>query len=582
MPLLGYQSVLSAPAVPDSLDSIIRVLQWWATKKRRFSALPRAGQASIHEDGSRLTAIQATDDERDITAFRWTLEEQWDPPKWYMNLTTSRRAVMRISLVFSGGRVWLWTDIEPPVLDYFDSAGTHHVEAQTCGTPAFISKLLEVVDFQDGAKTPSAEVDLIISSGHVDYLESVLSDRQRRGVVYVSTPPEGIDASVWSVEIKKRLGRFEGMGFAFVLDGEGRSEFNSRAGDGRRIPAGAIRTFLPGVDFDNPGDAFRHRLIHAATIQNSAPGRIRRIIGNARVSHLRSLPLPQLLRDADYSLLKEQSGSTLQAVRHEVESRSAGMLTAEESRTLREAEELVNMALEDNDQLKRQAEALHEDAEFLRLEVEELSMQLSRVNEQRESLSRERDYLRQSLTELGGTAAERAFSFLDSGSPQGCPETFAELYERMLTMDGIRFFGQQEDVEELDEFSDLGAAAIQKAWDALRTFSAYSCARRDGRYAGSLVNYIKDSSHGIFMYARGVKWGEGQTVRTNSKMSSQREVSNLPREISESGKKVLVAHIALATGRGNSPRMYFDDTFVQAGFVTIGYFGSHLDNTLTN
>lgn len=580
--MIGYQTVVSAPSEHGAMGSIINSLETWLTVRKKFQGLPKPGEKKVAANGAILEATETLDSERNVSGYRLTLTEEWDPPRWYSNHDNSRTGVTRISLVFGQERLWFWVDVEPPVLDYVDSSGVRRVEPQHSGTPAFVADVLARVDLVDGIESPSSEVQFLGAPGHVDHLESVLRDRSRRGLVYVTTPPEGVGDAEWAKNVQRILGRFEGMAFAFLLTGEARVNYNSRVADGHRIPAGSIRTFLPGADPSDPADSFRHRLLHASTISSSSPGRLQRIVRRRQVEHLRNAPLPDVLRDADYSFLREKSARAFNVVREDFSHGDQAHKKPSSSieSALKDAEELLTLALDENQKLRDEAEGERLNAGLIRLENDEIYRNLQVLRCDKERLLREVDYLRQSLISSGG--AEFAHSFADSGVEEFYPATFFELVGSLDKVPGVRFFGDRRFAEELDEYSDLGDAALQKAWDALLTFDAYVQAREGGRFSGSLSHYIKNAQHGYLMRAVGIKWGEGETVKGNSKMAAQRTVSGLPKEISKTGSKLLVAHVALATGRAGSPRMYFDDSYSAAGFVTIGYIGSHLDNTLTN
>ncbi|MDV7176732.1 hypothetical protein R4064_03595 [Micrococcus yunnanensis] len=443
--------------------------------------------------------------------------------------------------------------------------------------------MLQSVDFRDGLERPSAVVEIINQKGQVEELENILSDPDRRGLVYITTPPEGVAAVDWCKNTEKVLGRFQGMAFAFVLDGPARVEFNSRAGDGRRIPAGSIRTFFPGVDVSDSDDASRHRLLHASTIKESSTARLGRIIRRGQVSHMSHLPLPQALRDFDYELLKRKSDAAHQAVKDGVATQDGNVASRERlKKAVEDSHEIMNLALDENAQLHAKVQEERENSELLALENEEFSGIIRTLREEGERLRRERDFYRTNLSKVGDRGASLVYSYVDESGDILYPDTFEGLLAEMGDLPGVRYFGDPVDTRDLDEYSDLGSAAVQKAWDALVTFSAYVEARDKKVYEGSLSQYINNASHGFLMRAVGVKWGEGKTVRENARMSAQRTVHRLPDSISKDGSKVLIYHVALATGRAGSPRLYFDDTYSQAGFVTVGYIGAHLDNTLTN
>ncbi|PPH37215.1 hypothetical protein C5C53_07825 [Rathayibacter sp. AY1E3] len=582
---IGYRAILSAEYNNGNLASTVDVLRKWVTQKKGFNALPSEGEALANAAGATLVANEISESDRGVSGYRWTLTEEWTAPRWYRNTETDRTGVTQISLVFSNGQLWLWVDVEPPTLEYVDSAGRERVEQQPSGTPAFVTDILREVEMRDGLENPASEIDVIATNLHVTHLIRVLRDPERRGAVYVTTPPEGVSDKVWLERGHRILGRIEGMGFGYMLTPEARNAFNSTVASGHTIPAGAMRTFLPGANLDDPRDSLRHRLLHASTIQESQDRRLQRIIRNAQVERLRDVQLPNPLRDADYAFLRQKGLRTFEIL-HSTDTVAAEEPNADQSaellRNLAEAEELVTLALNENEVLRAAATSAQAAVEALRAENEEAYIDAVGLRLDVEKGRREIDHLRRELTRLGAEGAAAAYAFSDEPAAIEYPSTFRELIYRLDLLSGIRFFGKRDDAEDLDEYSDLGDAAVMRAWDALVTFSAYATARAKGQFDQSLSHYISNSQHGLPMRISKVKWSEGETVRTNAKMMAQRTVSGLPETIDPSGSKLLVAHIALATGRAGSPRLYFEDTVAAAGFVAVGYIGAHLDNTLTN
>lgn len=582
---IGYRTILSAEYNQENLNATVEVLRKWVTTKKGFNGLPTKGEAFGNSVGGTLVANEILESDRGVSGYRWTLTEEWDPPRWYANAESSRVGITQISLVFSPGQLWLWVDVEPPTLEYIDNAGRERSETQPSGTPAFVSEILGEIEMHDGVESPVAEIQQIATLPHLSHVISVLQDRTRRGAAYVTSPPDGADPSSWLDRTQRILGRIEGMGFGYMLTSEAREAFNRTVASGHTIPAGTIRTFLPGAELGDTKDALRHRLLHASTIQDSTDRRLQRIIRNAQIKRLRDVELPEALRDADYAFLRQKGLRTFEVLHAEVpttEHDSSGERMEDLLKRLAEAEELLTMAFDENDALRRAATGARQAAEELRVENEETYIDVAALREDRERGTREIEYLRRELQRLGNDGATAAFAFVDDSTAETHPSTFRELIDRLGSLTGVKYFGDRADAEDLDEYSDLGDAAVMKAWDALVTFSAYAGARADGLFGQSLSHYIQNAHHGFPMRISKVKWSEGETVRTNAKMVAQRTVSGLPESIEPSSSKLLVAHIALATGRAGSPRLYFDDTVSAAGFVTVGYIGAHLDNTLTN
>lgn len=582
---IGYRAILSAENNDKNLAATVDVLRKWVTRKKGFDSLPSKGEAVANSTGGTLVANEILESDRGVSGYRWTLTEDWTPPRWYTNTESPRAGVTQISLVFSSGQLWLWVDVEPPTLEYIDSSGRERTETQPSGTPAFVSEILSEVEMHDGVETPVSDIQQIATVAHLKHLIGVLQDTSRRGAAYVTSPPEGVSNGAWLDRTQRILGRIEGMGFGYMLSVEARDAFNRTVASGHTIPAGAIRTFLPGAQLGDTKDALRHRLLHASTIQESPDGRLQRIIRNAQIKRLRDVDLPEALRDADYAFLRQKGLRTFEVLHAEVavaEQEGGVDRTEDLLKRLAEAEELLTMALDENVLLRRIENATRLTFDELRTENEEWYLDVAALREDREKDGREIEYLRRELSRLGSDGAAAAFGFVNDSAIQGHPLTFRELVDRMESLPGIKYFGDRADAEELDEYSDLGDAAVMKAWDALVTFSAYAGARANGLFEQSLSHYIQNAHHGYPMRISKVKWSEGETVRTNAKMVAQRTVSGLPSSVDPTGSRLLVAHIAIATGRAGSPRLYFEDTVAAAGFVTVGYIGAHLDNTLSN
>lgn len=582
---IGYRAILSAENNDKNLTATVEVLRKWVTSKKGFDALPRKGEALANETGATLVANEIIESDRGVSGYRWTLTEDWEPPRWYANDELARAGVTQISLVFSSGQLWLWVDVEPPTLEYVDSAGRKRIEPQPSGTPAFVSEILDDVEMYDGVESPVADIQLIATLSQLEHLLDVLQDATRRGAVYVTSSPEGVTDGVWLDRTQRILGRIEGMDFGYMLSAPAREAFNRTVASGHTIPAGSIRTFLPGAGLGDTKDALRHRLLHASTIQESQERRLQRIVRNAQIERLRDVDLPEALRNADYAFLRQKGLRTFEVLHTEV---AAGEYNADRDLTddllkrLAEAEELLTLALDENASLRRIEAAARLTTDDLRTENEEAYLDIALLRESGEKDSREIEYLRRELSQLGSDGATAAFGYIDDAAVEGYPSTFRELIDRAMSLTGVKYFGDRADADDLDEHSDLGGAAVMKAWDALVTFSAYAAARAGGTFEQSLSHYIQNAHHGFPMRISKVKWSEGETVRTNAKMVAQRTVTGLPTSIDPTSSKLLVAHIALATGRAGSPRLYFEDTVAVAGFVTVGYIGAHLDNTLTN
>lgn len=569
---LGYRTVLTADATAENAAAIHEVLRAWVVGRKGFKSLPASGTVTSTK-GAQLTALH--DDE---SAWRWEFSEEWTLPEWYVNPDTSRVGVTTITLLSDGAALWLWVDIEPPVMDYVEPwSGRRRVESHPSGTPNFVKVLIDEVAMRDGVAEPLSGFQHVVTRAHVMELLKVVSDGDRFGSVYVTSPPTMTATHSWAKKAEELVGAVQGMGFGYVLSPEMLDEFNAEVTATHSVPRGGMRTFLPGARFGDSPDSHNHRVMYPTAMASSDDRRLRRAIRNAQVARLESYRLPRVLRDADYRFLRMQKAKTFEAV--PTQSDDAAVLAEANERLVAQLQSAEN----DSEQFLRDYFALESETTDLK---ETVLLLESEVDSRYEDLTKARDeiaYLRRQLIALGtaeGTSA--AYAPVPDDLRTDYPETFAELLSWMPRLSGIAYFGNQDDALELDSQAGLGEAVVMKAWDTLRTLDTYVAVRKSGAYDGALHQYLSNQQHGHFVRTPQPQWNEGKTVRTNDRMSAQRRVTGIPEHIVEGGVLDIFAHFALATGRANSPRLYFEDRYGSAGIVLVGYLGGHLDVVSTN
>lgn len=569
---LGYRTVLTADATAENAAAIHDVLRAWVVGRKGFESLPASGTV-VSAKGAQLTALH--DDE---SAWRWEFSEEWTLPEWYANPDTSRIGVTTITLLSDGDSLWLWVDIEPPVMDYVEPwSGRRRVEAHYTGTPNFVKVLIDKLAMRDGIAEPLSGFQHVVTRTHLSELLGVLADSERFGSVYVTSPPAATAMKTWAKKAEELVGAVQGMGFGYVVAPAILDELNREVSVSHAVPRGGMRTFLPGARFGDGQDASVHRVMYAAAMGSSDDRRLRRAIRNAQVARLESYRLPRVLRDADYRFLRMQKAKSFEATA--TQSDDASVLVEANARLveqLHRAEADAQQFLTDYYTLEEQAADFKDAVALLESEVDTRYADLTKARD-------EIAYLRRQLVALGtqeGKAA--AYGGVPEESVTAYPETFAQLLEWMPRLEGVGYYGNPEDALELDSQAGLGQAVVMKAWDTLRTLDTYVAVRKSGAYDGALHQYLTNQQHGHFVRTPQPQWNEGKTVRTNERMSAQRRVTGIPEHIVEGGVLDIFAHFALATGRANSPRLYFEDRYGTAAIVLVGYLGGHLDVVSTN
>lgn len=580
---LGYRAVLATVATDANRDLILDILRIWATKKKRFPELPPTGTVE-NNTGATLTASSYRSEES--VGLRWELAEDWNIPdnRPYV-IGSTHRAIMHITIVRAGEKLWLWIDVDSPMLTIRDSSGETRTEIHASGTPAFVSKVLESVDMQDGLAKPLPGFQIVPTDSSVGELVEIVEDDNRVGAVFVTAPPFDVSVESWRQQSDARVYAMQGLGIGYVLTREAHAEFNRLAAFGHWVPAGGMRTFLPGARLGDPEDSFAHKLMHPSTLRDSDERRVRRILRRAQIQRLANLRLPNVLRDADYEFLRMRRLRPFEVL-HEVDSGSletehldTSQLVAELRTRLAEAEQMALHAIDENLNLVQERDDARFEAELERLDAETYYTRYSTTSREVDKLKKQISFLQSHVITLGGATPE-VFATPEE-APEDYPGTFVELVERVSQLPGVQFTGSKDGVAELDEHSSLGEAVVAKAWDAFLTFDAYVKARQEGEFDQSLSHYITHASHGHLVRIGKVVWSEGETVRASPKYRKQRTFPVDP-SVDSDGEMMMVAHVKLSNLTGVAPRIYFEDTYSAVNYVTVGYVGVHLDNTLTN
>lgn len=574
---VGYRSILSTETSTEHRERIDEILSEWFAEKG-FENLPPQGSARVGESTVEVSAVEG----RGIAARRWRLSETWEPPRWYAGTPSSRVALVDVTVVETADRTWVWVDIEPPSLTLTDVRGESRVEPQQTGTPRFVSRLIDALPFVDGLAEPWADFQVIATTSHVEQLVGIVRDDSRIGAVYVSVPPEGVPVDRWSESLSRIVRGTQGLAVGYVVASSVADELRAQLGRFHHVPAGAMRTFLPGADPGSPEDGFRHRVLQARSLADSDRRRLNRVIRNAQIAAIARTPLPRILREADYELLRASRAAPYQELERRYAEATTPTAGGEFDRAfVEDLFEQYSRAQQDAQESVLRLRELHDALDFARAERDDLVQQnddlYDRLTETRDRETR----LSRRLSTLHPREAAELIADPSSTPETDYPVTFGELLDRMSELDGLLFLGDADETRELDAQSALGVAAVKKAWDALATADAYVACRREGVFSETLRGYIEQTPGGRFNRFPRVAWQESETVRNDPRMRRQRQVK-APVEISADGVVEMFAHVPLATHRGNAPRLYFRDAYSANGVELVGRITGHLDTAGTN
>ncbi|MEV0561560.1 hypothetical protein [Dactylosporangium sp. NPDC050588] len=250
------------------------------------SLLHGASAETVATDGTQRTARGSTATfvdrgrQRELRAVALRLTERFrDGSVWTTSLTVATPVVAEQGTLFTDParepqqlfeltpdttlwpeQPWVWLDLE-------------HLPADGSpirpGSPRLVRDLLATVEGTDGALPLTSDV-LDITENHVNELRGWLFDTTRRVPVIVFTPdPAHPDAQE---RFANRLAR-DVAGVAVVVrlvDVAAASAFSRSVGPHLQVYGGAMRTYLPGLQPNEPFPK-RHRVLSAATMRALGP-----------------------------------------------------------------------------------------------------------------------------------------------------------------------------------------------------------------------------------------------------------------------------------------------------------------------
>ena len=468
------------------------------------------------------------------------------------------------------------------------------------------------IEFSDGPQT--------FHDNDMDRLMSLLADGSRHGLVFVAGTNDTsvIPVPAFANKVGDWAKEVYGLAQVIVLDPAATKEFESQVGARFSAPPWTIRTYQPGVQFDDPVDARRHRILGTERLGSQSDAAIRRLLGDIARQQAASRPEdPAVLRARrrlerfeNRRLLEVLKASTAAApaldltepVLAPVAAQETTLETAHEElalvRRVLGVEQVNEASLADFIERTRQLATSREALQALQRRVEELqgrSEQLEDANVQlREAIEDSqmeaeiasldvdnRDARIRWLTERLKAHDDFEASYADTPSEflASRPENFSDLLTRLEDIDGVEFTGDVSEVERLNQI-DTNDAALRTAWEAVTALRDYVRARADGVCTQGLDHYIRHTPSGYQTIPHG-KFAETETGTTMNAYGRER-IFPIPAEVSPEGKATMKAHFKLARIGMVSPRMHIFDGNPGVNKVYIGYIGAHLTNTQTN
>ncbi len=282
---VGFRSFLAVETGP-CVATVIEHMDRWSRSKEIDIPAGAPGRHVLDPDDI-ITIARHQEDGR--TVYRW---RRLHPFARGMN-EIWRTTVTAVEV--KGAPGWLWTEIEVA-----DDESDRPARVPFMSVPAVLRELLADLPCRDGVVPTSTEPTWVGFDDLPDLMD-YLADDTRLGPVYVARQGarDAVGFHSWASEVMREV---VGLGTTYLLGTPVEQEFNDMVGELHAIPEGAIRTYLPGVDLDDPRDPRRHQILGSVRIDRSGPRRLAYIFGLSQRDRGTLTPLPAEAWEVEHML----------------------------------------------------------------------------------------------------------------------------------------------------------------------------------------------------------------------------------------------------------------------------------------
>lgn len=284
---VGFRSFLSTDPDQSLIETVTTQINRWSADKAIAVDAATAGR-HLPDDATAITVMREENSTSQI--YRWRrerLHRRWMHQMWRTTIT---------AVEHHDGPGWLWTEVE--------TAPEAPSPQPFMSVPAVLRELLKDLPLRDGRTVLRPEPQRVTLDDLPDLMDC-LADETRLGPVYLvsqGVPHDG-DLYRWTFRLCWDV---IGMGNVFFLaDETAEEEFNEMVGDDHAVPLGAMRTYQPNVDLDEPGEPgvpSRHQILGRNRVRVTDPARLAHIIGLAQRDRAARMALPSVALDADRNL----------------------------------------------------------------------------------------------------------------------------------------------------------------------------------------------------------------------------------------------------------------------------------------
>lgn len=593
---LGYRAFFNVAGHGDILHLVDeQTFAWLASKRWRYDDLAEGSLVEVSSDAKGVVLTEHSLDGSRTKRYRFI--QSGTDGQWITELTTH---VER-----DGSSGWVWLEIDQPE------------SAPRTGTPRLASMLVDVLPVSDG-RHPLTSRPATAGVEDVDAIVDSVLDPSRHGLLFLAGSAAGSDIPLqqWATYVDGILRETVGLSSAYILDADATARFNRSVPPSHGLREYAIRTYRPEVQFGEPLDGSRHRVLSMQSIIRDNPHYLRRLLGNRAREVIISGALPSSVRRLDRRL-RDQLDSLITEGSTEGTSEQPSDVSTTSVDTSRQIDtvgsllssilaqvfgegSVTDVALRKLGQLALDAKAAISSSQNVRQRLATLENRVDSADETIRDLRRrlEDEQLESASAASELAESERQLRFFKSelasagrgdlawSTPAMLPidippESFDELLGRIDELNHVEFTGDAERARELDDHEVLGVWASH-CWRALLALNDYAAESASGGFNGNVDRYLSNTPSGCHPFSanRHAPF-ESSDVGNNPKYRVPRMLT-VPRTVDGGGKLYMEAHFKIAKSATITPRMhYFDDT-ARSGKVYVGYIGRHLPSSMTN
>lgn len=518
-------------------------------------------------------------------------------------------------------------------------AGADQEEAiRAVATPKVVKQLLEAVRVEDGRTEIAAEPRLVHQHLVEDVIAAILDDERSGAVVVATSPGPGLDQK-WLQIVASLTKESVGNATVFVIADDAATAFTAAVPPTHDVPPGRVRTFLPDVNFDEPGDGLRHRILGPATLERAirhnrvqgplpaihASGIRRRILLSEIPSDVRrSLDLlaREEAREERVTRVEQKVGQQAEltsadiAVHAEIASGPAfvapdphtdtslikglrrlvsrwlGKTDLDEhsidllDRKLAQAEAESAVAVQQFDEMIDTNARLEVELEQALSRADDVELEASLQAQKASQLERERNILRSRLVAVGAAEDTYVEPLPDHWKS---PEDLQELVSRITedpdsgkphpACEYVVFTGELAPTLEVQKRDPVGRYA-SAFWEYVHTLYDYARLKASGDFSGSVYQYLTaDGAHSGHVVSPD-RFAPRESETVMNRWSDER-VFPVPTSVNSAGQVLMGAHFKPTNENTIAPRLHFYDDTAGTGKVYVGYIGRHLTNTKT-